>query len=408
MAHLFVANNKLDQSKSVKEKGEFNDKILNDCRNIAKELGVNESQHTNKLDFLLEVAGINLLAVKTSVKTENSPKTAENSIRRGSRDPSKILDLIESKEPTILPEALTKQLKYLFKALIPLHKYHRLFLRAIYPTIETLHLGQAVKDKSEFVGSYGEYLFTWERLTSQGGFPFWIRTNDEVAKVMNHIESELQSYPYFDKNTKRLGVLNLFDCVFKKWVQYKLLVERYEKKLPKVWPDKKKAKEAVIQLKKAGQQNNEYLKNRCNLEILERVGNKNSYPLAFKEGNELIATGNAMCAVSEHHVDVTMKHKVNSEKYKTRYYIWIENHLLKAKQSKQRPEYLIIEKDLEIDPKITPEILKSPGGHRYMRFHLANATKTSFFGKKTRSISLCFNQMQLHGETWHREAVDGT
>ena len=285
MAHLFVDSKAA--TNSVKEKGEFNDKILEQCRQIAKELGVNESQHTNKLDFLLEVAGVELLAIKDG---NTSPKN----VKRSSTDPSIYLEyLIESESPTILPEALTKQLKYLFKALIPLHKYHRLFLRAIYPTIETLHMGQAVKEKSEFIGSYGEYLFTWERLTSQGGFPFWINNNPEVARVMSKIENDLQNYPYFDKNTKRLGVLNLFDCVFKKWVQYKLLVERYEKKLPKVWPDKKKAKEAVMQLKRAGEQNNEYLKNRNNLEILERVANRRAFSKAFEDGNELIATGNA-------------------------------------------------------------------------------------------------------------------
>ena len=90
-------------------------------------------------------------------------------------------------------------------------------------------MGQAVKENVEFIGSYGEYLFTWERLTSQGGFPFWIKTNAEVARVMRAIEQQLQDYPYFDRNTKRLGVLNLFDCVFKKWVQYKLTTEVYQK-----------------------------------------------------------------------------------------------------------------------------------------------------------------------------------
>ena len=75
---------------------------------------------------------------------------------------------------------------------------------------------------------------------------------------------------------------------------------------------------------------------------------------------------------------------------------------------KKRPEFLIIKQDLEIDKSHPPEILKSPAGHKYMRFHLKTPTKTSFFGKNTRSICLCFNQMQFQGETWGRIAVDGT
>ena len=120
------------------------------------------------------------------------------------------------------------------------------------------------------------------------------------------------------------------------------------------------------------------MKNRNNLEVLERVANRRQFPAAFKDGNELIATGNAKMSVSEHHVDATMKKKVsNSEKYKQGYFIWIENHLIKAKQHKKRPDLLVVEKSMEINKQQPPEILRSPGGHKYLRFHLANSTKTT-------------------------------
>lgn len=271
-------------------------------RQVGQEFAQKEEYYKICLDSICDIflpEFFNILADQKSSNLEISSKTIQNiQFVEDHKSPGFVTNSSATSEKSIQLITNLSHLKTIYKItpifqgfmreigkiVVTIRILHGDFYTSLQESFETNRIGDAFKNKLDYLQIYSDYLILYKKFQDLGGFPIFIHTNKLIEKMCEKvIVNCIQTYPeYFgnaaSNNLQQLGIQELFTNIFQKLVRYELLLKEYIKQLSKrskaskrLLHDQKLAQQVLDMIQEINQTNNQNMESKQAMILVTRT-----------------------------------------------------------------------------------------------------------------------------------------